>query len=209
MNEQTRKVLLERLNSVRARITAACRRVGRDPNEVTLVAVTKTVSEAVASLLPELGVLDLGESRPQELWRKTAILPANICWHMIGHLQRNKVERTLPVAQMIHAVDSLRLLEALESEAARQGRTTDILIEVNASREESKHGFLPEELSTLTGPLLALRHVRVRGLMAMAAFEETPEKTRPVFTRICVELRRSAARELWDNSTSSITCRWA
>ncbi len=184
MNEQTRKVLADRLHSVSERITAVCRRAGRDPVDVTLVAVTKTVSERLAALLPELGVLDLGESRPQELWRKTVLLPANIRWHMIGHLQRNKVERTLPLVQLVHAVDSLRLLDALEAEAARQGRIADVLIEVNASREESKHGFVPEEVSELAGPLLALRHVRVRGLMTMAAFEENPEMTRPVFTQV-------------------------
>jgi pyridoxal phosphate enzyme (YggS family) len=184
MNEQTRKVLADRLDSVHERIASACRRVRRNPDDVTLVAVTKTVSERLAALLPELGVLDLGENRPQELWRKTAILPANIRWHMIGHLQRNKVERTLPLVQLVHAVDSLRLLDALEAEAARQGRTTDILIEVNASREASKHGFVPEEVSALAGPLLALRHVHVRGLMTMAAFEEDPEKTRPVFAQV-------------------------
>jgi pyridoxal phosphate enzyme (YggS family) len=184
MNEQTRKVLAERLDSVRARISAACRRAGREPDDVTLVAVTKTVTEAVAALLPELGVLDLGENRPQELWRKTALLPANIRWHMVGHLQRNKVERTLPLVQLVHAVDSLRLLDALEAEATRQGRTTDVLIEVNASREESKHGFIPEEVCTLAGPLLSLHHLRVRGLMTMAAFEANPEKTRPVFAQV-------------------------
>ena len=184
MNEQTRTVLAERLHSVRERIAAACRRAGRNPADVTLVAVTKTVSERLAALLPELGVVDLGENRPQELWRKTAILPANIRWHMIGHLQRNKVERTLPLVQLIHAVDSLRLLDALETEAARQGRTADVLIEVNASREASKHGFVPEEVGTLAGPLLALRHLRVRGLMTMAAFEENPESTRPVFGQV-------------------------
>ena len=192
MNEQTRKVLAERLDSVRERIASACHRARRDPVEVTLVAVTKTVSETLAALLPGLGVLDLGESRPQELWRKAGILPANIRWHMIGHLQRNKVERTVPLVQIVHAVDSLRLLDALETEAARQGRTVDVLIEVNASREESKHGFIPEEVRTLPGPLLALRHLRVRGLMTMAACEENPEKTRPVFAQ-CASASRCVA----------------
>jgi pyridoxal phosphate enzyme (YggS family) len=193
MNEQTRKVLAERLDLVRERVASACRRAGRDPKDVTLVAVTKTVSERLAGALPGLGVLDLGESRPQELWRKAALLPADIRWHMIGHLQRNKVERTLPLVQMIHAVDSLRLLDAVEAEAARQGRMVDVLIEVNASREESKHGFVPEEITSLTGPLLALRHVRVRGMMTMAAFEENPEMTRPVFAQ--VRQLRDALRE--------------
>jgi pyridoxal phosphate enzyme (YggS family) len=200
MNEQTRKLLAERLDSVRERIASACRRAQRDPNDVRLVAVTKTVSERLAGLLPGLGVVDLGESRPQELWRKAAMLTPDIRWHMIGHLQRNKVERTLPLVQLIHAVDSLRLLDAVEAEAARQGRTVDILIEVNASREKSKHGFVPEEVSTLTGPLLALRHVRVCGLMTMAAFEENPERTRPVFAQV---------RQLRDALRESVGVRYA
>ena len=105
------------------------------------MAVTKTVSSEVAGLLPELGVIDLGESRPQELWKKAAALPSTIRWHLIGHLQRNKIERTLPLVQLIHSVDSLRLLETLEQEAASGRQSIPVLLEVNVSREASKHGF--------------------------------------------------------------------
>src|SRR5476651_1367124 len=96
------------LGAVEERIVKACARAGRPRAEVTLIAVTKTVSAEVAALLPELGVRDLGESRPQELWRKAEILPKDVRWHFIGHLQRNKIERTLPLVHMIHAVDSVR-----------------------------------------------------------------------------------------------------
>src|SRR5947209_3092699 len=129
--------LKKRLAIVEERIAAACRRAGRPRSEVTLVAVTKTVPLDFAECLVELGVFDLGENRPQELWRKAAELPQTIRWHMIGHLQRNKIERTLPLAHLIHSVDSLRLLEALDA----QGREVPVLLEVNTGGEANKHGF--------------------------------------------------------------------
>jgi pyridoxal phosphate enzyme (YggS family) len=178
---QLRKLLADRLADIETRLEAACRRVGRSRREVTLVAVTKTVSVQVAAVLPELGMLDLGENRPQELWRKAAVLPP-VRWHMIGHLQRNKIERTLPLVQCIHAVDSLRLLAALEEASA--ARPVDVLLEVNASGEASKQGFHPDELPGLAPTLAELRHVRMRGLMTMAAFEDDPERCRPAFVRL-------------------------
>src|SRR3954463_16191453 len=113
MNDvEIRAALSERLASVRERIADACRRAGREPNTVTLVAVTKTVSPEVAAVVRELGVHDLGESRPQELWKKAAAVPG-ATWHLIGHLQRNKIERTVPLVSLVHSVDSVRVLEAL------------------------------------------------------------------------------------------------
>src|SRR5579875_430324 len=113
-----RQRIAENLAAVEERLEAACRRAGRTRSEVKLVAVTKTVSVEVAAWLPELGVYDLGESRPQELWRKAAVVK-QVHWHLVGHLQRNKIERTLPLIERIHSVDSLRLLDALE-DACRQ-----------------------------------------------------------------------------------------
>lgn len=159
------------------------------------MAVTKMIAPETAALLPELGVLDLGENRPQELWRKAAVLPAAVRWHLIGHLQRNKIERTLPLAQLIHAVDSARLLTALEQEAARSARTIEVLLEVNASREANKQGFAPEAVSGLVPELARLRHVHVQGLMTMAAYEEDPERCRPTFALVR-ELRDRLRREL-------------
>src|SRR5262249_52279718 len=101
---ESRERIAANLAVVEDRLNAACRRAGRAQSEVTLVAVTKTVSPEVAALLPELGIHDLGESRPQELWRKAAVVPG-VRWHLIGHLQRNKIERTLPLVERIHSVD--------------------------------------------------------------------------------------------------------
>jgi pyridoxal phosphate enzyme (YggS family) len=179
-----RSRLQERVASVEERIAAACARSGRARGDVALVAVTKTVSVEVAGLLPELGVHDLAENRPQELWRKAAVLPATIRWHLVGHLQRNKVDKTLPPAYLIHSVDTPRLLTALEEEATRQVRAVDVLLEVNASGEKAKHGFAPESLSGIAAQIAGLRHVRVLGLMTMAALDEDSERCRPTFAAL-------------------------
>jgi len=170
-------MLADRLAAVEDRLRQACRRSGRSRADVTLVAVTKTVGPEIAALLPELGVYDLAENRPQELWRKAESLPKLVHWHLIGHLQRNKIERTLPLVHCIHSVDSLRLLSALEE----QGRPLDVLLEVNASREQAKQGFSPDEVPGLVPFLARLRQVHVRGLMAMAAYDLEPESCRPTF----------------------------
>ena len=165
-----RPILTDRLQAVEARIRAGCQRVGRSRDEVTIVAVTKYVGPEIAALLPELGVHDLGESRPQELWRKAALLPKDVRWHLVGHLQRNKIEKTLPLVHLIHSVDSERLLEALGAEATKQTRAIDVLLEVNLSREPNKHGFAPNELLAIQSDLPGSHEqIAVRGLMTMAA----------------------------------------
>lgn len=179
----TMALLKDRLAEVERRLVTACERVGRTRADVTLVAVTKTVSVEVAALLPELGVFDLGENRPQELWRKASALPKAIRWHLIGHLQRNKIAATLPLVRLVHSVDSARLLQAIEQEAAKQERSVNALLEVNTSGETTKHGFAPRDLPTLIPILEGLKHVEVRGLMTMAALQEA-EKCRPTFAKL-------------------------
>jgi pyridoxal phosphate enzyme (YggS family) len=178
-----RTVLADRLAAVRARIAAACARVGRDPAGVTLVAVTKTVSPRVAAVLPELGVPDLGENRPQELWHKAAELKhLPIRWHLIGHLQRNKVERTLPLVDLIHSVDSLRLLQAISDAARKRGSCPPVLLQVNSSQEEQKHGFGYDELVRDVPRVVATASgLDIAGLMGMAAYSDDPERSRPTF----------------------------
>lgn len=178
-------LLRQRLAEVERRLTAACTRAGRSRADVTLVAVTKQVSSDVAALLPELGLFDLGENRPQELWRKAKSLPASVRWHLIGHLQRNKIEPTLPLVNMIHSVDSVRLWQALAEAAEKQQRQVDVLLEVNAAAEATKHGFGPKEMPSLVPGIQAVKHVRVRGVMTMAPLRAA-EDCRPVF----VTLRR-------------------
>ena len=184
MRPDARTLLTQRLRDVHQRIAAACRRVGRSPEEVTLVAITKTVNVEVASLLPELGISDLGESRPQELWKKAALLPNSVRWHLVGHLQRNKIEATLPLVKLIHSVDSVRLLEGLEQECAKRQLHVRVLLEVNASREEAKHGFKPEEGPALAQSFSDYQHLEVAGLMTMAAMSDNSEDSRPTFAAL-------------------------
>jgi PLP dependent protein len=191
---ESRQRIAENLAAAEERLCSACWRAGRTRSEVTLVAVTKTVSVEIAALLPGLGVHDLGESRPQELWRKAAAVTDGH-WHLIGHLQRNKLERTLPLVQRIHSVDSLRLLDALEEACRQASRVLPALLEVNASREASKHGFAPEDLLGWAARLAEPKYVRIEGLMTMAAYEEDPERTRPTFAALR-RLRDRLAAEL-------------
>jgi pyridoxal phosphate enzyme (YggS family) len=177
------EILGQRLEGIRNRVRAACLRSDRAPESVTLIGVTKTVGHEVAQALVHLRVADLGENRPQELWRK-ADLVSGAHWHVIGHLQRNKVERTVGLSSLIHSVDSERLLEAIEAEAKRVGKETAVLLEVNCSGEEAKHGFAPEAVLPFMSTLKQLAFVRIHGLMTMAALADDPEAARPAFRRL-------------------------
>jgi PLP dependent protein len=190
----TQEILQRNLAAVEERLAAACRRAGRARSEVTLVAVTKTVPAEVAGWLPALGVHDLGENRPQALSRMAGLLPSTIRWHMIGHVQRNKVERLLPLIHCIHSVDSVRLLQAIDQEAGKQGRIVPVLLEVNASGEGNKQGFQPAEVPALAPTAGALRNVEIKGLMTMAALQD-PEACRPTFAHLR-DLRNRLRAEL-------------
>lgn len=190
------EILGQRLEAIRTRVQAACGRVGRSPESVTLIGVTKTVGHEVAQALVDLGVADLGENRPQELWRKSNLV-SGARWHVIGHLQRNKVERTVGLSSLIHSVDSERLLEAIETEAKRIGKQTAVLLEVNCSGEEAKHGFTPEAVLAFTSNLKPLHFVRIEGLMTMAALADDPEAARPAFRRLA-GLRKELRQVLGD-----------
>ena len=185
MTMDARQLLSDRLADVRGRIAAACARAGRSPADVTLVAVTKYVSAGVAALLPELGVADLGESRPQELWKKAEAV-AGVRWHLIGHLQRNKLDRTAPLVSLVHSVDSDRVLDALAAFGTRRGNPVRVLLEVNCSREAAKGGFPPDAVLPVCDRAVSLPGVELRGLMTMAAHSDDPEAARPTFA----ELRR-------------------
>ena len=172
--------LADRIAGVRGRIADAARRAGRDPAEVALVAVTKTTTPAVAALAFGLGAADLGESRPQELWKKAEALKV-ARWHLIGHLQRNKLDRTVPLVSLVHSVDSERLLDAIDAFGRKRGAPVRVLLEVNCSREAAKGGFHPEDVPALADTLPTRTGVAVRGLMTMAAYSDDPETARPVF----------------------------
>lgn len=178
-------LIASNLHRVREQIAEAARRAGRRPEEITLVGVTKYADAADTRALFDAGCHDLGESRPQTLWEKAeALAECDVRWHLIGHLQRNKVKRTLPHVGLFHSGDSLRLLEAANAEAASLGRTVDVLLEVNISGDAAKHGFSPDELPAALPQIAALEHVQVRGLMTMAALEGGPERARRDFAAL-------------------------
>ncbi len=183
-NTELISILRTRLADVETRIVAACQRARRLRQDVTLIAVTKTVSPQVAALLPELGIHDLGESRPQELWKKADAI-AGIRWHLIGHLQRNKLDKTIPLVSLVHSVDSVRVLEALGAFGTKRGTPVRVLLEVNCSREDAKGGFNPDEVPALGDKALSLPGVQLDGLMTMAAHHDDPQLCRPTF----IELR--------------------
>ena len=189
--------LRQNLEDVRGRISAACERAGRDPSDVRLVAVTKTVDAGVARALVELGVTDIGENRVQEAARKHESLAGlDVTWHMIGHLQTNKVKDALRMFDLIHSVDSDRLGEALDKRAASQGRTVSVLVEVNVSGEESKYGVPAERAIEVVRKIAAHPAVRVEGLMTMAPFVDDAETVRPIFVRLRELAQKIAALEM-------------
>jgi pyridoxal phosphate enzyme (YggS family) len=180
---ELRSVLADRIAGVRARIAEACRRAGRDPVGVTLVGVTKTVSPRAAEIAAELGLRDLGERRQQELRKKAETVPS-VNWHLIGHLQRNKIDRTVPLVALVHSVDSERLLEALDAFGRKRGAPVPVLLEVNCSGEASKGGFAPDAIPAIGDGAVSRAGVAVRGLMTMAAYADDPQTARPAFVRL-------------------------
>jgi len=178
-------MIRDNLSRVREKIAAAAGRSRRHADQIKLVGVTKYVEPAVARLLVEAGVTDLGESRPQELWRKAeALADLKVNWHAIGHLQRNKVRRTLEYSPLIHSVDSLRLLEEIDRDSAVGGKTTSVLLEVNISGDAAKHGLSPHEVESLFPSIIKFGHIRVRGLMTMSGLESGPDQTRREFAEL-------------------------
>ena len=180
---------------VLTRIERACARAGRATNSVRLVAVTKYAKPEWIRGLIELGARDLGESRPQQLVDRVSQFGPDVHWHLIGPLQRNKVRRVLPLVELIHSIDSVRLLDAIDRIAAEENLQPRVLLEVNVSGEATKQGFAPEHLLAAASQLQGLQHVRIEGLMTMAPHTENAEEIRPVF-RALRDLRDELAGRL-------------
>ena len=196
-------MLKENLEQVEARIQQACDRAGRDRSEVTLIAVSKTKPADILRDAYDLGVRVFGENKVQELVDKYGVLPDDIRWHMIGHLQRNKVKYMIDKTELIHSVDSVRLAETIEKEAEKHNITANILIEVNVAREESKFGVIPEELDEIVEKIAGFSHLNVKGLMTIAPNVENPEENRAVFARLR-KLSVDIANKNVDNMNMSI-----
>ena len=196
-------MLKDQLQEVEKRIQAACDRAGRKREEVTLIAVSKTKPVETLQEAYDLGVRIFGENKVQELTAKYEALPKDIHWHMIGHLQTNKVKYIIDKAELIHSVDSLKLAEKIEKEAAKHDLIADILVEVNVAEEESKFGMKMEEVIPFVEKVSAFPHVRVRGLMTIAPFVEDPEENRSIFADLH-KLYIDIKKKNHDNDTVSV-----
>ncbi len=191
-------MIAQNLQEVEERILAACARSGRSRSEVTLIAVSKTKPVAMLQEAYDTGIRQFGENKVQEMMDKYDALPADIQWHMIGHLQRNKVKYLMGKAALIHSVDSLRLAEEISAQSVKHQVETDILIEVNIAGEESKFGTTKEEAIALVKAAAALPNVHVCGLMTIAPFVEDAEENRLYFRQI-KQLSVDIAEEKIDN----------
>lgn len=190
--------LAEKLQLVRERIAAAAEKAKRDPAEITLIAVTKTAAPEQVREILQLGVADLGESRAQVLTQRTAqvnefvqrqhanagsLVPEKVRWHMIGHLQRNKVKGVLPLVSLIHSIDSLRLAEELDLQAAKAARRVPVLMQVNASEQPSKFGVAVGAAVHLAEQIDSMPNLQLVGLMTMGPLDESEAQVRQAFSR--------------------------
>ena len=196
-------MLRENLQEVEKRIQEACARAGRDRSEVTLVSVSKTKPVEMLQEAYDLGVRVFGENKVQEIRDKYDALPKDIEWHMIGHLQTNKVKYIVDKVKLIHSVDSLRLVEIIEKEAEKHNRSVDILLEVNVAEETSKFGLKTVEVIPFAEKIAQFPHINMRGLMTIAPFVDDPEKNRTIFRdlhKLYVDIKEKNI----DNGTVSI-----
>jgi pyridoxal phosphate enzyme (YggS family) len=177
-------LIKENLSVVEQNIQKACERAGRKREEVTLIAVSKTKPVSMIEEVMAEGIVVFGENKVQELTSKYEVLPKNLKWHLIGHLQTNKVKYIVDKAVLIHSVDSYKLAEQIDKEAGKKGIICDILIEVNIAGEDTKFGVSAEEAYPLIFEAAKLKNLRVRGLMTIAPFVDNPEKNRELFRNL-------------------------
>ena len=177
-------MLLDNLKDVEERIQAACDRSGRKREDVLLVAVSKTKPVEMIEEVMTAGIVDFGENKPQELRDKYEVLPKNLRFHMIGHLQTNKIKYVIDRVVLIHSIDSIHLAEAVNAEAKKHNRIMPVLVEVNVAQEESKSGFLVEKAENALREIAKLSNSRVEGLMTIAPFVENAEENRQYFVKL-------------------------
>ena len=171
-------------DEIKKRVEAACLRVGRKPEEVTLIAVSKTKPVEMLREAYEAGARDFGENKVQEILTKEPELPEDIRWHMIGHLQTNKVRQIVGKTCLIHSVDSLHLAETIHKESVKKGIVTQILLEVNVAEEESKFGLTANEVLDTIMEIHNFPNIQIKGLMTIAPYVEDPEENRVHFSRL-------------------------
>ena len=193
-------MLIERYNEVKKHVEEACKRVGRDPREVTVIAVSKTKPLEMVEELRKEKVLDFGENKVQEIRDKYANISWPVRWHLIGHLQTNKIKYIVDKVALIHSVDSIKLAQAIDKEAAKHDvKEVPILIQVNFAHEDTKFGLNPEDVFDVVKEISALEHVKIKGLMQIAPFVDNPEENRPIFAelrKLSVDIARKNAHNM-------------
>jgi len=172
------------IEEINKNIEEAAKKSGRSAEDIKLIAVTKTRTIEEMKEVEELGILDFGENRVQELETKHSQFTSDVNWHLIGHLQRNKVRHIIDKVKLIHSVDSLRLAKMINKEAAKKDFIVDILIQVNVSEEESKFGLAINEVTPLLKEIAGFDNIRVKGLMTMAPYTKNPEENRKYFKEL-------------------------
>lgn len=177
-------MIANNIKRINEEISEICIQCGRKPSDVTLIAVSKTKPVSAIEDALKTGTLDFGENKVQELCSKYDVLPKNIRWHLIGHLQRNKVKYIAGKTVLIHSVDSLRLAEKIDEEFAKVNMSADILIEVNVAGEDTKFGVHIEDTENLVRAVSKLSHVNIRGLMTIAPYTHNPEENRVYFSKL-------------------------
>ena len=204
LNESDHRRLVENWQRTVAAVAEAALQAGRSSSEVRIIGVSKYVDLETTLALRDAGCHDLGESRPQNLVAKAAAFQSgSAIWHMIGNLQRNKARRVVELADVIHSVDSLKLLESIATYATELNRTPQVLIEVNISGEPDKHGYSPEELLAAWPDIMAIRQLPVVGLMAMAGLESSGDLARQQFG--AVRLLRDTLREQYGSKLPELS----
>ena len=196
-------MIADNIRLVEKNIADAAANSGRRPEDVRLIAVSKTKPVQMIKEAYDTGIRDFGENRVQEIVEKYPLLPSDIRWHLIGHLQTNKVKYIIDKVCMIHSVDSHKLAEEISRQAARHNVTMDILIEVNVAGEETKFGVGPEDTAALCEQVSRLPGIRIRGLMTVAPFVDDPDENRPVFCTLRQLLVDIGAKNI-DNVTMDI-----
>ncbi len=179
-----KNIVASNLIQIRDNIKSACERVGRNIDDVNLIAVTKTVDMEIVNNSLDYNITAVAENKVQEIVKKFPNLKKNVQRHMIGHLQRNKVSKVVDKVDIIQSVDSIRLLDEIDKQCCKIDKVLDVLIQVNIGKEENKFGFLEDEVMSAIEHAEKLKHIKVVGLMAMAPFFEDSELTRPYFKKM-------------------------
>lgn len=191
------------LEVIEENICNACKKAGRSRDEVTLIAVSKTKPIEDLQAVYDLNIRDFGENKVQELKDKIEVMPKDMKWHMIGHLQRNKVKYIIGKVELIHSVDSLRLAEEISKQAKKNNVNADILVEVNIGDEDSKFGISTDEVIELVKDIAKLENISIKGLMCVAPYVVDSEENRPLFHKI-KDLSVDIMKENIDNVSMSI-----